>query len=430
MKTVYFIIALLCIATGHVMAQNKSLGVGTPAPNPNAALHVESPTGNQGFIMPRLTTAQRAAMAGLLAVADEGLMLFDTDLNTIFIWDGTTWRTTAEVAGGAKLGYPYKDSVIVATGTTDVFALKYNAAQNARVLRVENLRADNASSALSVLSNGTGLAGYFQVNNPTSGSTAVFGTTNSNIGGTLAPVGVYGESTGTGSLGGAFWNTNAANNFPALYTRTQGTGSAATLEIVNPANTAPVLVLNTNGTGNALQTAGRIQAGQFAGDGSGLTNLPPITFPFTLVNTDAPDGSSLLNISTNAATSTNIVSAASFSNLNPLAISNVLRVTNAGSGAALFLDATGTGSGGRFQINNPANNLWALTASTNGGGDAFTSLTTGTARSGFFRINNPANNSAALVGETNGGGIGVHGINNNASAAGLAAGVMGEVNSD
>src|SRR5688500_3580925 len=95
------------------VAQNKTLGVGVTTPNPNASLHVESPTGNQGFIMPRMTTTQRFASAftSVLGVADKGLMVFDTDLNTIFIWNGSAWQNTGQVSGGVKLTYPYRDSV-------------------------------------------------------------------------------------------------------------------------------------------------------------------------------------------------------------------------------------------------------------------------------------------------------------------------------
>src|SRR3546814_513966 len=93
------LLAGLCLffsSSGLLLAQNKTLGVGVTTPNPNAALHVESPTGNQGFIMPRLTTAQREAMTSLLTAADQGLILFDTDLSSIFIWDGVVWTSTSQ----------------------------------------------------------------------------------------------------------------------------------------------------------------------------------------------------------------------------------------------------------------------------------------------------------------------------------------------
>jgi hypothetical protein len=71
---------------GALQAQNKTLGVGVASPNPNAALHVESPTSNQGFIMPRMTTAQRtnSGFVSALSSPDIGLMVFDIDLVRVF----------------------------------------------------------------------------------------------------------------------------------------------------------------------------------------------------------------------------------------------------------------------------------------------------------------------------------------------------------
>jgi hypothetical protein len=79
LSTLLFFMFLMAITA---VAQNKTLGVGVVTPNPNAALHVESPTANQGFIMPRLTTAQRTATSfvSALAAVDNGLLVYDTDL--------------------------------------------------------------------------------------------------------------------------------------------------------------------------------------------------------------------------------------------------------------------------------------------------------------------------------------------------------------
>jgi len=498
------LLTFLCVvSTLTTVAQNKTLGVGTPTPNPNAALHVESPTNNQGFIMPRLTTLQRTGMGALLTTADNGLMLYDTDLKTIYIWDGAVWKSTAQVAGGSKLSYPYEDIVTTNPGTVDLFALKYNATDNARVMRIENQSVTNGSSALSVSNQGVGLAGYFQVNNATSGSSALYGTTNSNLGGALAPVGVYGESSGTGSLGGAFWTTNAANTFPALFAKTlgtsssiraetatgfatiyalqsssaadksavigvhdgtgtglaglfqntnaantypaiqaetagighgvkvlqsatslgsgvgvfiqnttstaqgvtvdqQGLGSAANLNILNATSTATALSINHAGTGNAITANRPIQATSFIGDGSALTGVvsAPFTFPYTNTNTTAPNGSTLFDLNSNPANPADIVAVAQFSNLNTGALSNVLKVNNAGIGALILATSSGTGSGGFFQTTNAANTFPALRSSTIGTGIAFQAS-----------INNATSTANAILGTTNGTGSGVYGEN-------------------
>ena len=71
-------------------AQN-SMGIGTNTPNQNAVLELVSPGNNQGFLVPRLTTAQRTTLAGSLAPGDVGLMLFDSDNGNFYFWDGSGW---------------------------------------------------------------------------------------------------------------------------------------------------------------------------------------------------------------------------------------------------------------------------------------------------------------------------------------------------
>jgi len=278
--------------------QNKTLGVGTTAPNANAALHVESPTNNQGFIMPRLTTVQRTGMAALLTPADNGLMLYDTDLKTIYIWDGAAWKTTVQVANGVN-----------------------------------------------VTTTGTDPAGKFVVNNVSSGNPALWAETNSNQP-LSAPI--YGLNTGTGDVAGAFRINNTSSSLPALYSETNGTGAglraqnigtngpAAALEITNAANTSPALVVNTAGTGNAIQTTGKIQAGGFIGDGSALTNLPPISLPYSSTFNSA---SNLFEINASGTGA-----AGKFANTNNLNTSPALLVeSNSTTASALKINTAGTG---------------------------------------------------------------------------------------
>jgi hypothetical protein len=61
MKRLLLSSRLVIIVSCFALAQNKTLGVGTSSPDPNPALHVESFISNQGFLLPRLTTAQRSA---------------------------------------------------------------------------------------------------------------------------------------------------------------------------------------------------------------------------------------------------------------------------------------------------------------------------------------------------------------------------------
>lgn len=253
-------------------AQQKTLAVGTTTPNPNAALHVESPTNNQGAIMPRLTTAQRTAMAGILGVADAGLLLYDNDLKALFIWDGNSWESSA------KLSFPFKDSVTTATGTPDLFALKYNNAENKRVMRIESLNPTNGSSAVSISNNSNGLGLYIQNSNTNTISSSIFATNASdNLVANPSPVGVYGEATGLAASGGSFRNTNVSNDRAALYAETLGVGpavfsrqsgangNAGHFWVSNATNGGSGVYARNDGTGAAISglTTGTGYAGSF-----------------------------------------------------------------------------------------------------------------------------------------------------------------------
>jgi hypothetical protein len=359
-------VAVAFIKTG-VSAQNKSMGVGTSTPNPNAALHIESPTNNQGIIIPRLTTAQRTAIA--LTGADAGLLVYDADLKQVLTWDGTQWNDDLTVQAqsndtlpaiyATNTGTPGHDS-----GSSTAILAETTTAFSALVARVPaSASTANAISGITKSTDSGSWAGYFDALT----GTAVYGTTRSNVGGALAPVGVYGESRGTGSVGGAFWIQNASNNFPALYSNTIGVGSSFSANINNPSNGSPAIIATTNGTGAVLQAqtasgwtgihvmqtnAANSNAAVFENTGVGNT------YP-TLQSNNAADGS-----------------AGNFNITNPANTAPALYATSSGSGSAVYGDNTGNGqvfyavksgangSAGNFQVNNTSNTNDALFAST------------------------------------------------------------------
>ncbi len=368
---------------GEVFGQNKTLGVGVTTPNPNAALHVESPTGNQGFIMPRLTSVQRTAMSAVLTDVDKGLMLFDTTLNTIFIWDGVTWKTSSQVAGGPKLIYPYADTVMTSPGTgTDLFKILYTgtASEGVGVAHFENQNGNNTKDALSVINNGMGSAGRFTINNRGSKMPALWAETNSDSA-LSAPI--YGLNTGTGDVAASFRITNAASAFSAAFAEsngsgpvifanqigigqagqfqiqnagnaevavrafTNGTGSAANFNINNAANTAPALFTTTTGTGAALQASTSTGFTAIYGRHEGATNGNAGLFDII----DAANTYPALQVNT-AGTGAAI---------------NARQ--NGTSGDAIYAEkVTGTGSAGNFRISDGNNSASAVYGATTAAG--------------------------------------------------------------
>ncbi len=250
---------------------------------------------------------------------------------TQFIGDGSLLTNVG--SGGFIL--PRVDSITTATGTTDLFALKYNNAENKRILRVENLSTTNGSSAVSIQNNGTGIGIFSRVNNAAAGSTAIYGTTNSNLGGAVAPVGVYGESTGTGSLAASFRVNNAGNTFPAVFAETNGSG--------------PTIRARNIGSTNGF-------AGLFSNDSTG--NL----FPAIQASTrgQAP-GVRVLQNSTSFGSGVDVILQ------NP-----------SGNGFGVSVNQQGIASAGEFTINNGSSNANAINATTNGTGNAMSAVNSGT----------------------------------------------------
>jgi len=344
MTKVLFSCLLLSIAS-LTYAQYKSLGVGVANPNPNAALHVESPTGNQGAIMPRLTTAQRNAMSTILGAPDAGMLLFDTDLKSLYIWDGAAWQSPA------KFSLPFKDSVVNATGTTDLFALKYNNGENKRILRVENLNRSNGSSAVSISNNGSGLGLYVQNFNDTSAVSSVYVTNNSNnINANPGPASIYGEATGTAAAAGSFRILNNTNNKAALYAETAGTGNS-------------VFARHSGADGHA---------GYFwVADTTNFSN--PVR-----AQTDG------------------IGSAARLEVTNPNNSSAALQINHYGSGNAINAVKTNPGGVAFFQNTDPANSYNVLDLNTNGDGYALNASSTGKQRVAYFSLFNPTSTAPAV----------------------------------
>jgi hypothetical protein len=85
MKNILIVICT-CIVGGHLIAQNN-VGIGILSPNPKALLDLTS--NNKGFLAPRMTSAERIAIAP--SSTEQGLLVFDTDTKFYYFWDGVQW---------------------------------------------------------------------------------------------------------------------------------------------------------------------------------------------------------------------------------------------------------------------------------------------------------------------------------------------------
>jgi hypothetical protein len=83
-----------------------------------------SAAAGDGFSAPRLTTTDRLAIT--LGTSGIGMMVYDTTLNNLFIWNGSAWESVpASGDAGANGAVQYNDNGIV-TGATNFFYDKVN----------------------------------------------------------------------------------------------------------------------------------------------------------------------------------------------------------------------------------------------------------------------------------------------------------------
>ena len=64
---------------------SAQVGIGTTTPDASSVLDIQSTT--KGFLAPRMTTLQRAAISS----PEVGLMVFDTDINKFCFYEGSSW---------------------------------------------------------------------------------------------------------------------------------------------------------------------------------------------------------------------------------------------------------------------------------------------------------------------------------------------------
>ena len=87
---------IICLLFTSALFAQQNVGIGTTTPAPSAKLDVTA--NDKGILIPRLTTAQRAAITS----PANGLMLYDTDTKSFWYYNGTAWANMA-VGSGWKL---------------------------------------------------------------------------------------------------------------------------------------------------------------------------------------------------------------------------------------------------------------------------------------------------------------------------------------
>ncbi|NQU84153.1 MAG: hypothetical protein HQ541_00160, partial [Mariniphaga sp.] len=324
--------SLLIIMSISTLAQ-VAINTDGSAPVNSAMLDVKST--NKGLLLPRMTVIERNDISSPAT----GLIVFVTDDNNFYYWDGSAWVLVAETnptgpAGGdLSSTYPnptvkkiQNNTVSPATPTSGQ-VLKWNGSMWAPQTD-ENLDGSPAGGDLSN-TYPTPTVAKIQTQ-PVSSTAPATGEVlkwsgaewipQSDAGLTLPYTATYAGSsdalniTHNGSSGhiSDFYISNSSNTSSALNVRTNGTGEAAEFKIDNFTNDNEAIYVSTNGTG---------RAGYFKQS----------------------------NTSSNA---------------------DAVKISQDGNGEALYVITTGDDNAGYFQVNNSSNSTDALYVTTNGTGRA------------------------------------------------------------
>ncbi|XOV94687.1 MAG: hypothetical protein ACFHWX_08275 [Bacteroidota bacterium] len=143
MKKIFRVLVLMVVTSYCAIAQN-SVGINTSTPNSKAVLELVSPNNNQGFLVPRITTAQRTTMT--LTTTDQGMMVYDTNLNQFWHWNGSQWKAglgvLGETAAAGDLNGTFptvfiNDDAVGTDELTDIASAgTYGGADNSTVLEI------------------------------------------------------------------------------------------------------------------------------------------------------------------------------------------------------------------------------------------------------------------------------------------------------
>ena len=129
------VIALLTLTTS-VYAQNVAINNTGASANSYAVLDIDDTANNKGVLMPRITSAERAAISGLGA-SEEGLTVYDTSTDSYWFWDGTQWlEMEGSISGWSSAGNAGTSPGTDFIGTIDAQDLIFKT-DNAERVRVE-----------------------------------------------------------------------------------------------------------------------------------------------------------------------------------------------------------------------------------------------------------------------------------------------------
>jgi len=93
----WLLLTWVCFLSESLLSQSGSTGIGTTTPHASSILDINSI--NKGVLLPRVTTSQRKSIVSPTA----GLLVYDIEKRTIFLFDGTEWMPMLVAASNQNI---------------------------------------------------------------------------------------------------------------------------------------------------------------------------------------------------------------------------------------------------------------------------------------------------------------------------------------
>ncbi len=342
----FLLASFLMISSQNAFAQGVGISESTITPDGSAILELRSTL--RGFLPPRLTTAERNAIASPAT----GLFVFNTSTGSLDYFNGSVW-TTASVSFAnptAQIGLTAVNGAATTAMRSDAapaldvsIAPTWTGAHTWSALGTFNLGLDASGAAVNInassnfntnINTGTSTGAVTIGNNASTGITLNPGTGGATVIGSAAGTGAIGIATGTGAqslnlgtggvgsktinIGGTAANTIALGNTQTggsialgaamttgtitiggtgAQTGTIGMGTGTGAQTVNLASGTGAKTINMGGTGANTIAIGNTQTGGSIALGAAMT-----TGTITIGGTGAQTGAITVGSSTAAQT--------------------------------------------------------------------------------------------------------------------------------
>jgi hypothetical protein len=95
-KNNYFLILIITFLGFYTEGSLAQVAVNTDGSTADAKAMLDVKSTDKGLLIPRMTTAQRTGITGL-TISQKGLLVYDTDVNSVWQYNGTAWAEVGSV---------------------------------------------------------------------------------------------------------------------------------------------------------------------------------------------------------------------------------------------------------------------------------------------------------------------------------------------